>query len=255
MYLATMTFARGTFVDHEAAYRLYSLVALLRDFGHVCQHEWMVVRDEQNYRVDVNLPARDALHLANWEPQALAELHRLQGAGMGDLEVVILGIEVDSRDACSCVLASSYILDANTLSNESPLRCGTCFGYVPLYRLERAGDFRDILSWQHLYRMFDTLYTVGVQERTAIQQLERLDSPLSQDGLKICRSLSTASGRPFYYNLLRLRPRQQTRERKRRCPRCQGPWLLDSSWHGRFDFRCDECCLLSNLPQDVPRTS
>ena len=40
-------------------------------------------------------------------------------------------------------------------------------------------------------------------------------------------------------------------ERGRRCPGCDGAWMLDEPWHGLFDFRCDPCRLVSNIAFNV----
>jgi len=45
--------------------------------------------------------------------------------------------------------------------------------------------------------------------------------------------------------------RSLSAEMRRKCPGCRGPWLLKKPLHGKFDFRCDKCHLLSNIAWNI----
>ena len=65
-----------------------------------------------------------------------------------------LGPEPGSRIPCACRRQPYFVLFADFLSDESPVRCGHCFGPVPLYTLpatDEAGHFQDVLRWQSRY--------------------------------------------------------------------------------------------------------
>jgi predicted nucleic acid-binding Zn ribbon protein len=70
-----------------------------------------------------------------------------------------------------------FVLFANFLTDESPVRCGHCFGPVPLYTLPamgEAGDFQDVLSWQSTYQAMDWLFIgTGAGEHYGHRQMFR----------------------------------------------------------------------------------
>ena len=81
--------------------------------------------------------------------------------------------------------------------------------------------------------------------------MSRLDSALTKSGLENCRLISAITKKPVYYYFYRGNGRKMAVEKKRKCPKCGGDWLLDEPWHGKFDFKCDKCHLLSNIAWDV----
>jgi predicted nucleic acid-binding Zn ribbon protein len=47
------------------------------------------------------------------------------------------------------------------LNAEPPLRCGTCFGPVALYKVpatNEAGNHQDVLAWEATYQAMDWLF-------------------------------------------------------------------------------------------------
>lgn len=134
------------------------------------------------------------------------------------------------------------------------MRCIGCNGIVPLYRLPcpATGGYSDLLGWQSNYQACDALQincTVG--ERFAEREMSDLDSSLTKSGLAICRKTQEQTGHPVYYYLFRAHGRNRAREMQRRCPSCGGSWRLSEPLYGKFDFKCDECRLLSNIAWTV----
>ena len=62
------------------------------------------------------------------------------------------------------------------------------------------------------------------------------------------QAFSASTGLPVYYYLHRYRTRPRATDALQPCPACGGPWKLAEPLHERFDFRCDACRLLANLP-------
>ncbi len=249
MYVGQLTLTQHGPSDREAAsHAIYNLLYALRHSGQICGNEWLISRTPTGYRVPILLPeeeAFDALYHSDRVREALKKLH---DAGLGELRCPVEE-EAECVQVCRCEHASSYVLYTHFLSMEPPLRCGICFGFVPLYRLPASTEesYQSILCWESFYRACDTLFmTTTSLERTALRQLSRLDSGLSQDGLAVCRQISEATQIPTYYYLHRYNARSLKQEKKRLCPSCQGEWLLSTPWH-RFDFKCDRCHLVSSI--------
>jgi predicted nucleic acid-binding Zn ribbon protein len=232
---------------------LNRLLGALRMSGQICGGEWPIAIGEATCSTYVILPAEDALsaaHNSHYIPQVLADL---APAGLSEPRITILGEDLDVEDSCSCEARSSYVLYTTYISLEPPVRCGDCFLPVPLYSLPTTnhGEYSDVISWQSNYQACDTLQ-MGCQvlERAATRELSRVESALSQKGLDICRKWEAATGKPFFYYLYRYGTRSLAKERARLCPGCGGSWRLGEPWH-LFDFKCDQCRLLSNIAWDI----
>lgn len=79
------------------------------------------------------------------------------------------------------------------INAEPPLRCGSCFGSIALYRVpatNEAENHQDLLWWQATYRAMNWLF-IGTEpgERFAHDQLSRYDSELSTDGGELAKKL------------------------------------------------------------------
>jgi predicted nucleic acid-binding Zn ribbon protein len=168
-------------------------------------------------------------------------------------------IKSPSRDPferliCACAGCTHFILFTTYAGFEPSIICGDCFHPIPLYRIpyevslpQKSGLHDRINTWQGNYKACDQLNmncTVG--EAFALRQMGRLDSPLSAQGIGICRDIERLTGVPTYYYLHRYRGRSAKFERARRCPGCGGEWLLVHPPH-IFGFKCDPCRLLSNI--------
>src|SRR5439155_18113570 len=131
----------------------------------------------------------------------------------------------------------TFILFTHMFSSSPPVRCGTCFMPVPLYRLPhtRDAEYLNVLHWVADYRACDTLQmhcTTG--ERFGESQLGRVDSALSRQGRALAAELAAALDRPVYYNLFKARGRNRKTELARKCPSCGRKWHLREPWHGLF---------------------
>jgi predicted nucleic acid-binding Zn ribbon protein len=136
---------------------------------------------------------------------------------------------------------------------ESPVRCGDCFGTIPLYKLPKAcnNEYCEILSWESDYKACDTLQmNCSTGERFAIIQMSKYDSILTKRGLDICNRVKDLTGKPMYYYLYRQLGLGKKAELKSKCPSCYNDWLLKEQLYGFVDFRCDNCNLMSNIAWD-----
>lgn len=55
------------------------------------------------------------------------------------------------------------------------------------------------------------------------------------------------TSKPVFYYLYNCRELREIDDRGRKCPSCGGAWYLEETLHNIFDFKCDNCGLLSNL--------
>lgn len=161
-----------------------------------------------------------------------------------------VGKSYDSyKGPCVCKKPKFYILITNYFTIESPLTCGTCNKSVPLYRLPIYYDhgYRPILNWATNYASCDKLQmSCEVGERWALNQMESLNSQLSKQGLEICKKLKDLTSIPIYYYLHNYR-KYKGDSLSRRCPNCDKKWDLKKRLHDYYDFKCDNCKIVSTI--------
>lgn len=141
------------------------------------------------------------------------------------------------------------------MSIESVLKCTNCTQYVPLYRFRSLSSDKELLGidqWQATYDRCDGLFIgSGVGERFGYYQTSSFKSPLAQNGAELCRSLEKKLKVRVYYDLNTHYGRSPSLERKRRCPGCNGNWLLKQPWLKLYNFKCNKCRLVSNVAYDI----
>lgn len=154
------------------------------------------------------------------------------------------------KDICTCNRRDSYILFTTYLNESSPIDCGTCGRPVPIYQIKELTDRdrTDIESWKADYVSCDSLNMgCNVGERWAIKQMSDYKSQLSQFGRAICNSVVEATGLPMYYYLFNYRTISVVKDKSRKCPSCGGDWFQRKKWLDVYDFKCDNCKLVSTL--------
>jgi len=210
----------------------------------------VVAVNPKGWMVSGVAPARDAFRKANWNVFVRLRIAALGDVNLSRPHVRFLGEVPETAPACQCTAQNGLFLFTTFLHTEPPLRCVRCYGTVPIYRLPRikSEEHSELLSWECNYKACDTLQmhcTVG--ERFGERQMADLDSSLTRSGLTVCREIERLTGQPAYYYLHRGYTRSPSLEMKRKCPGCAGLWRLRKPLHGKFDFKCDKCRLLSNV--------
>ena len=223
--------------------------ALVRN-GNLLE-EFLLEGDSEDWTVFGVAPARDAFFRANRGGLVRQRITELLAANLKRPRIRILGAVPETAPACRCAKPRGFFLFTTFLDSEPPVRCIHCNGIVPLYRLPRSpsGEHSGLLSWKSNYQACDTLQmncTVG--ERFGTRQMSDLTSELSRSGLAACREIRGLTGRPAYYYLFRADARSRAAEADRKCPNCGGAYgCLRRPFTAEFDFKCDECHLLSNI--------
>jgi predicted nucleic acid-binding Zn ribbon protein len=256
MFAAEVQFTIPGSVD-DAEDLIFNLLSSWRSNGQVLGSEWCFSQKGNIYRTTVMIYDAHALALKHDNQYARKSRRALTKINKSALKINVIGEDPFSAEICTCKKHSFYILFTNFLSLESPLRCGDCFGPLPLYKitpkLPRQPALHDgIKFWRADYQSCDTLQmgcTVG--EKFGERELFRHDSSLSTQGISICNTIAKETGIATFYYLLRSKGRNLTSEKKRKCPSCGGDWLLDKPLHHLFDFKCNRCRLLSNIAFSV----
>ena len=241
--------------QNEVLDKVHSYLAALAQNGQVIDDHTPLARARGGYVVTVSVPESTALadRVGNkWVRKRLRELGHV---GVERPKVKHLGADPESRAPCRCRTRPFLILFTTFLNAEPPLRCGACFGPIPLYKIpatNEAGNHQDVLWWQETYQAMDWLFIgTGPGEKFAHHQLSRPDSPLSKDGRELARALEKSVRLPVYYYLYKHFGRSDEAERKRKCPSCRKNWLRKEPLHRNFDFQCRRCRLLSNVAFEV----
>lgn len=166
---------------------------------------------------------------------------------------------VNQAKSCVCE-GPSYILDGE-YDVYSPVRCLSCGLFVPLYTLPEtynpqtetsfSGEgYDDVFLWRQAYESVMSLWFQGLCEEQMCEELSEVDSELSEQGLDLSRRLEFLTGSPVYYFLADLSEVEfsLTQARSRSCPECGARWWLEEPLLERYDFCCEPCRLVSQLP-------
>src|SRR4051794_22917094 len=254
MYIAELRFSSTASLDSDRVSQVVNhLLGVWRMNGQLCGREWPITIADRTAWTVVFLPEQNALEAVHANRYVVQALTELETAHLTRPTITIRGQDIEGMLPCTCPSTSTYILFTNYLSIESPLRCGSCFHPIPLYRIPATyqDEFVDILRWQSDYQACDTLQmNCESLERAATRELSHPESSLAQRGRSSCQQITAATATPTYYRLYRYGARSEAHERKRRCPICAGAWLLPAPWH-QFDFKCDQCHVVSNIAWDV----
>jgi predicted nucleic acid-binding Zn ribbon protein len=181
------------------------------------------------------------------------QIKKIEELCKSTLQYRTVGKSSDSyKTPCKCKKSNFYILITNYISIESPITCGTCNKSVPLYKLPIYYDYgyQPILNWEKNYICCDSLQMNGeVGERWALNQMQELKSPLSKQGLEICRKIERLTTVPTYYYLHNY-DKYKDDKLSRPCPNCNNRWNLKEQLYKLYDFKCDKCKLVSTLSQE-----
>ncbi len=255
MFVAQIQFPFDSTEENDEAEDIASDILDAMYFsGQISSNEYGLLESPQGFASFVLVPDEEALHEKHNDTIVEMLITRFMKVGGRRPQFIIVGRNLESLDACECTQPSSYVLYTTFISFESPLRCAFCFGPVPLYRVrpEQESEYWKLGRWEADYKACDTLQMgCTVLERSTMRQMSQPNSALTKLGLEVCRLISASTKQPVYYYLYVQTGANIDLEVARKCPKCGGDWLLKEPWHGKFDFKCDKCHLLSNIAFDV----
>ena len=229
---------------------LYSLLGSWLQNGQILGEQSPIAETKECFSVFVNTPDVDSLAVTYDNEYTQENYEKLKKVGLSVPVIDDLGIHPETACLCDCEDCTSYILFTTFISIESPLRCGDCFGVIPLYKIPKTSEYGyyDIMAWQSNYQSCDSLQMgCRVGERFGANQMMKFDSPLSRDGLAICQKIQELTQKPVYYYLNKGSARSEKEELNRKCLSCGQNWLRKKPLFDLFDFQCENCKLLSNI--------
>ena len=230
------------------------LIGSWRMNGQILGKEHLWVRKKDCYTMYLYIPEKTSLNKKHHNTYVQKELSNIKSIGLKQPTMIILDYNELESSSCDCQKPSEYILYTTYTMLSPALRCKKCFGTIPLYHIPKLydkSDYYPLISWQSDYQACDSLQmncSVGV--KFAYKQLGSLDSQLTKNGLEICKDITKLIGIKTYYYLYKYVAKSRRQELLRKCPKCQGEWLLDTPLHEQFDFECKKCGLLSNIGWD-----
>lgn len=179
------------------------------------------------------------------------QLDKIENLCSSKLQVKTIGKTFKNYSGvCKCKKQDFLILFTHFLNNAGPIDCGNCFKPIPLYKLtELDQDLKqDVLRWEDDYKSCDRLQIhCRVGEKWAMKQMSDNQSQLSKVGIEICERIQTKTKIPTYYYLFNYRKIKIEKDKKRLCPSCEGEWLLEKQISNIYDFKCDNCKLISSI--------
>ncbi|BCL68959.1 conserved hypothetical protein [Vibrio nigripulchritudo MADA3029] len=254
MYITELSFEvyRDTSMG-EVEKAINYVLDCLRYNGQVLGRELPVHMDGAVFTARVVCPESNSLHPDFHSAQVKHAISQLADFGLLQPKVRVLGEDMNSDPSADCMEREWQILYTSYLHTCSPIRCGERFQPVPLYRLPPVanGDQKQIIKWQEDWSACDQLQMNGsVVEHPSLYEISSSKSLLFRRGWDLCRRLKVVSGIPTYLYIYRVGGKSKEEELARKCPTCGGDWKLEEPIHGVFDFKCDECMLVSNLSWD-----
>ena len=246
MFTATLSFDRDPEVGVPPELDpIHELLAAWYKNGQIYDH-WKFAEARGALLVTLSIPERTSLSDENNNRWVEAAITKLSNSEWSAPRVTGIQADPSGTRTCGCVDGCpSLVLYVEYLESSSPLRCGECFGSLPLYRLPptSGGEYWDLHDWAGSYGAVLELHMGGPAESWADAELASADSELSLLGRKVAQRVQDVAGvRTFYYLL-----QSYSEPGAERCPECDSGWRCEPAWHGRFEYRCDDCLLLADI--------
>lgn len=250
MYLAELHFtliADTHFSSAERAIRRY-LEALIFN-GQMLGREFPTAFTGEAFCSRLVLPTPDALSGQYASARVKHAEQQLAEAGLGYPQCQVLGQDLMSQQT-TAQLPAELVLFTTYADTCSPLRCAETLQPVPLFWLRAPKqDYEDLIRWQLQFQALDEiqLQQTRVLQKTAENSLQQYQSKLNRQGRKLASALAKANNQPVFYALYSGSSNNCAAEAAKCCPGCGSAWRLAKPQAGVFDFRCNNCKLLSNI--------
>ncbi len=205
---------------------------------------------QQGIAVRVVCPEQQSL-LPEFNNSAVqSALDKAQSAGINFDSFQVIADDLNSDLTYQGERPSWQVLYTTYLQSCSPLHSGDDNLPIPLYKFFKNAPHLslDLIKWQENWQACDQLQMNGTAlEQQALAEISDFQSNLSKHGYALCKEIEQHTGIPTYYYLYRIGGESLGAEQQRRCPSCHKNWALKTPLFDLFDFKCDQCRLVSNL--------
>lgn len=254
MILAKLTFECFEDTTITAVERaISSLITELKYNGQIIGNEFPCLLKDGHFITQALCPTEDSLQYTNNNRAVNNAISALSDYGILQPKIDILGQEIHSDMSDPDHTPLWQVLYTSYVQTCSPLRCGEHFAPIPLYRQPAIGNgsYKQLINWQQDWQACDQLQMNGRSaEFAALFEIGDVNSSLAQRGRALAKIIEENAGIPTYYYLYRVGGENLQSEKQRLCPQCNNEWALDEPLHQVFDFKCDDCRLVSNLSWD-----
>lgn len=234
--------------------RINELVEAWRFNGQILGREFPVILGEGTFYVRAVCPEEDSLHPKNHSDFVNYCVNNLSEAKLLSPKIRILGQDINSEQCAESERPSWQVLYTTYVHTCSPLRSGETLLPIPLYRNEPTlnGDHKAVIKWQTEWQACDEIQMAGgcKAEHATLRELTDISSDLFRRGWDISKRIEYVTKIPTYYYLYRVGGESLAKEKERKCPKCNGEWLLEKPLHDIFHFKCDSCRIISNISWD-----
>lgn len=253
MYVAELQFhiiADTSYPVAEQAIRHYLETLIFN--GQILGREFPTYLQQDSFISRIILPETTALASQHHSTTAKQALMALGDAGLAFPKLAVLGEDLMSNHTDPCEAPAALILYCRFGLMNSVLYCAEHFAPVPLYRfLPTSGpDHQDFIRWQLQFQALDEIQMQEqrVLPKVAENSLQQLHSSLNRQGRFFAAKISRQQQVPVYYALYSGSSDNCDTAVAKKCPGCGCAWRLAQPLHQLFDFQCQQCRLLSNIP-------
>lgn len=252
MYVCSLTFDCFDDIDINTAQSCISaLLDAYRYNGQIIGREFPITLTNSQFKVTLVCPEKDSLIAKNNNQEVAMKLDSLIAFDLSLPQFELLGLECQSDFSDICTKPKALVLYSTFVQSCSPIRCLEHFSPVPLYKLSETVRY-DLIKWQESHAACDQLQMNELTqiESGVVEQLSSPDSQLMKQGREIANKITDETGIPVYLYLYRVGGDSLQQEQIRPCPSCESEWSLSEPIFDLFDFKCDQCRLVSNISWD-----
>lgn len=252
MYVCQLTFqCQQELALDTAQQAIGRLLEEYRYNGQIIGREFPVIWMGDHFEVVFVCPEQDSLAQQYTNEKVDEAFEALLALGLSVPSFEVKGLESQSDFVDVCETPNAYVLYSTFVQSCSPIRCFDHFAPVPIYKVP-AKIRKSLVKWQESYAACDQLQMNEMTEVEShvVAQLSEPNSQLMLKGRELADEIQTATDAPVYLYIYRVGGESLESEKKRKCPSCGGDWVLSEALFGLFDFRCDNCQLLSNISWD-----
>lgn len=243
MYVSNIIFSQKA-IDEE-------ILELINDLIHSLHHKGISIAlrnfsFQRNNEIVVQIKIPEQTSLGSITEYKWAK--KLLELGV-DIQVEILGKDIETNEVCICSKPSFYIFLG---THNIPLVCGDCQNSVPLYRIpytDESDNYYNICCWNKENLAWSEIEFYSFEESFAHKQLCDISSSHNKTALELRYKIEKVSQTKCYYYFEELRYVKNLKIAKdKKCPCCGGIWYQKEPFLNMYDFKCDNCQILSTLP-------